>query len=181
MTDRMATVPSAAVTSPEGSSALDQRTVQHHQAPDTRSRIHFGTLLAGRASSVYRGMIRMDQGAIRSDAYQKNDNLILEPGPRARAIPKLEILADDVKCSHGSTVGRLSREDLFYMASRGIRPPEVRLLIADGFIRSRVLAAGGCGPLVERLQDFLRERVLRIREDEGGEDEDTEGQEGGGE
>jgi len=139
---------------------LDHRTVQRHAAPDTRSTIIFGTLLRGRSRSIYRGLICMDQGAERADAYQKNDNLLLEPGPGAEAIPKLEILTDDVKCSHGSTVGRLREEELFYASARGIRPWQARDLVAEGFIR-RVLSGGGeWNPLTEELFKTVRGEVI---------------------
>ncbi|MHC4942763.1 MAG: SufB/SufD family protein [Planctomycetota bacterium] len=153
---------------------IDHRTVQHHVVGDTKSRIHFGTLLKGRSESLYRGMIRMDHAAFRSDAYQKNDNLMLEPGPRAQAIPKLEILTDDVKCSHGSTVGRLRDEDLFYMASRGISREAARSLIADGFIRRQLAGAGDSHPLAERLHAYLRKRVLGLADPD--EDEASAGE-----
>ncbi len=139
---------------------LDHRTVQRHAAPDTRSTIVFGTLLRGRSSSIYRGLIGMDQGAQRGDAYQKNDNLLLERGPSAQAIPKLEILTDDVKCSHGSTVGRLSEEELFYSTARGIPRWRARDLVAVGFVR-RVLAGGGdWNPLTEELFNTVRGAVI---------------------
>lgn len=143
----------------KGGRFLDHRTVQHHVRGDTKSRIHFGTLLAEESRSIYRGLIRMDEGAVRSDAYQKNDNLMLEPGPRAQAIPMLEILTDDVKCSHGSTVGRLRDEDIFYLTSRGIPYDRARALIADGFIRRQLASAGPWGPLAERLHGMLSEAV----------------------
>jgi len=140
---------------------IDHRTVQHHSCAETTSRINFGTLLTGDSKSIYRGMIRMEPGAFKADAYQKNDNLILGEGPRAQAIPMLEILADDVKCSHGSTVGRLRDEDIFYMTSRGIPEIEARDLIAEGFIR-RLLAAGGKeSELTQRLFTMLTERFRR--------------------
>jgi Fe-S cluster assembly protein SufD len=139
---------------------LDHRTVQRHQAPDTRSTIMFGTLLRGRSRSIYRGLIGMDQGAQRGDAYQKNDNLLLERGPAAEAIPKLEILTDDVKCSHGSTVGRLSEEELFYATARGISRWRARDMVAEGFIR-RVLTGGGeWNPLAGELFDRARGAVI---------------------
>jgi len=143
-----------------GQRHLDTRTVQRHAAPDTKSTIVFGTLLRGWSRSIYRGLIAMDQGARRGDAYQKNDNLLLERGPLAEAIPKLEILTDDVKCSHGSTVGRLSEEELFYTTARGIPRWRARDLVAEGFIR-RVLSGGGeWNPLAEELFDKARGAVI---------------------
>lgn len=145
----------------EGDRQMDHRTVQHHAAGDTRSRIQFGTLLWGNSTSIYRGLIRMESGAIGSDAYQKNDNLVLETGPGAKTIPKLEILTDEVKCSHGSTVGRIRAEDLFYMTSRGIRENRAKALIAEGFIRRTLSDAEDDNRLAGELQEAL---VTRIRE-----------------
>ena len=145
----------------EGNRHLDHRTVQHHAAGDTKSRIQFGMLLWGKSTSIYRGMIRMESEAIRSDAYQKNDNLILEAGPEAKAIPKLEILTDEVKCSHGSTVGRIRADDLFYLTSRGIPESRAKALIAEGFIRRILSGAGDDNRLAEELQGVL---VTKIRE-----------------
>ncbi len=139
---------------------LDHRTVQRHAAPDTRSTIVFGTLLRGRSSSIYRGLIGMDHNAQRGDAYQKNDNLLLERGPTAQAIPKLEILTDDVKCSHGSTVGRLSEEEMFYATARGIPRWRARDLVAEGFVRRVVSGGGDWNPLAEELFHAVRGAVI---------------------
>jgi Fe-S cluster assembly protein SufD len=142
-----------------GTRHMDHKTVQHHASEDTRSRIRFGTLLSGESTSIYRGLIRMEQYAGQCDAYQKNDNLVLEKGPRAQAIPMLEILADDVKCSHGSTVGRVRDEDLFYLASRGISRDQGLRLIAEGFLRRGLLDDKGASPLVEHLHRILSARL----------------------
>ncbi len=143
-----------------GRQHLDHRTVQRHAAPDTKSTIVFGTLLRGRCRSIYRGLIGMDQNAQRGHAYQKNDNLLLERGPTAEAIPKLEILTDDVKCSHGSTVGRLSEDELFYATARGISRTRARDMVAEGFIR-RVLTGGGAwSGLADELFETARRWVI---------------------
>lgn len=143
-----------------GTQHLDHRTVQNHVAIDTRSRINFGTLLWGRSHSIYRGLINMELGALRSDAYQKNDNLIMQNGAKAQAIPMLEISTDDVKCSHGSTVGRLRDEDIFYLTSRGIPRLEAQSLIADGFIRRVLSSAGDSSPLAEKLHRILAAKAF---------------------
>jgi Fe-S cluster assembly protein SufD len=148
----------------DGRRHLDHRTVQDHRVGDTRSRIHFGTLLKGASRSIYRGLIRMEEEALRSDAYQKNDNLMLESGPEATAIPMLEILTDDVKCSHGSTVGRIGGDEIFYLKSRGIPEEAARNLIAGGFIRRQLECAGKWNPLTEELHGILKEHALGLEQ-----------------
>jgi len=153
---------------------LDHRTVQRHAAPDTKSTIVFGTLLRERSRSIYRGLIGMDQAARNGDAGQQNHNLLLESGPTAEAIPKLEILTDDVRCSHGSTVGRLSEEELFFATARGIPPERAREMVAEGFIR-RTLSGGGdwTGLADELFRSVHREvRETAAREPERSENDD---------
>ena len=94
-------------------------TIQKHSAPDTRSNINFRVVLKDSATSIYQGIIEVAKCAQRTDAFQSNKNLLLGSHARADSIPKLEILADDVKCSHGATVGPVDREQIFYLMSRG--------------------------------------------------------------
>ena len=100
----------------------------------------------------------MEEGALRSDAHQKNDNLMLEPGPRALAIPMLGILPDDVKCSHGSTIGQLEEDALFYLRSRAIDLARARDLLTFGFARE-ILAALPVPALAEGLEEPLLARL----------------------
>jgi Fe-S cluster assembly protein SufD len=108
-------------------------TVQEHNAPDTKSNINFRVAVKDDASSVYQGIIRVDRIAQRTDAYQSNKNLLLSGDAKADSVPKLEILANDVKCSHGATVGPVDREQLFYLRSRGLTESEAEELIVLGF------------------------------------------------
>lgn len=106
-----------------------------HNAPDTKSNINFRVALKDAASSVYLGTIRVAKAAQRTDATQSNKNLLLGSEAKADSIPKLEILADDVKCSHGATVGPVDKEQLFYLMSRGLPPTMAEELIVTGFFR----------------------------------------------
>lgn len=110
-------------------------TVQEHNAPDTASNINFKVAVKDQASSVYQGIIRVAKVAQRTDAYQSNKNLLLSGEAKADSVPKLEILANDVKCSHGATVGPVDREQLFYLCSRGLTPPEAEALVVVGFFQ----------------------------------------------
>jgi Fe-S cluster assembly protein SufD len=112
---------------------LDHDTQQNHIAPHTTSDLLFKGALVERSRSVWRGMIYVAPGAQHSDGYQANRNLILSDRARADSIPGLEILADDVRCTHGATVGQLEEEPIFYLMSRGIPRPEAERLVIDGF------------------------------------------------
>jgi Fe-S cluster assembly protein SufD len=117
----------------DGSQHLDHDTQQNHLAPHTTSDLLFKGALKGASRSVWQGMIYVAPGAQKTDGYQANRNLILSPNARADSIPGLEILADDVRCTHGATVGRLEQEPLFYLESRGIPEQEAERLIVEGF------------------------------------------------
>jgi len=110
-------------------------TVQDHNAPDANSDINFRVALKGAAQSIYQGIIRVAKIAQRTDAFQTNKNLLLGTEARADSIPRLEILADDVKCSHGATVGPVDREQIFYLMSRGLSSHEAEELVVNGFFR----------------------------------------------
>ncbi len=110
-------------------------TIQEHNSPDTTSDINFRVAVKDTSASVYQGIIRVDKIAQRTNAFQSNKNLLLSGEAKADSIPKLEILADDVKCSHGATVGPVDREQLFYLRSRGLTPMEAEELIVLGFFR----------------------------------------------
>jgi Fe-S cluster assembly protein SufD len=110
-------------------------TVQDHNAPDATSNINFRVALKGAAQSIYQGIIRVAKIAQRTDAFQTNKNLLLGTEARADSIPRLEILADDVKCSHGATVGPVDREQIFYLMSRGLSSHQAEELVVNGFFR----------------------------------------------
>jgi Fe-S cluster assembly protein SufD len=112
---------------------LDHDTQQNHLAPHTTSDLLFKGALKGKSRSVWQGMIYVAPGAQKADGYQANRNLILSPEARADSIPGLEILDDDVRCSHGATVGKLEQELLFYIKSRGIPNRDAERLLVEGF------------------------------------------------
>jgi len=120
----------------DGTQHLDHDTQQNHLAPYTKSDLLFKGALKGRSRSVWQGMIYVAPGAQKSDGYQANRNLVLSKEARADSIPGLEILADDVRCTHGVTVGKIEQEPLFYTRSRGIPQDEAEQLIVQGFFEA---------------------------------------------
>ena len=121
----------------EGKSNI--KTFQHHKAPNTKSDLLIKGAFFNKTSYSYRGLIRIDPKAQKSNAYQKNNNLLLSDDAHIDTKPELEILADDVRCTHGATVGRIDEENLFYLMSRGIPKNEAEKLIIEGFLKSVVL------------------------------------------
>jgi Fe-S cluster assembly protein SufD len=117
----------------DGTQMLDFRTVQDHDAPNTRSDLLFKGAVENDAHSVYSGLVRLRPSAQKSLAFQTNRNLVLSEGAGAESIPNLEIEANDVKCSHASAVGPIDEEQLYYLESRGVRPEQAERLIVLGF------------------------------------------------
>jgi Fe-S cluster assembly protein SufD len=133
----------------DGEQHLDHDTQQNHLAPDTTSDLLFKGALKGRSRSVWQGMIYVAPGAQKADGYQANRNLVLSPQARADSIPGLEILANDVRCTHGATVGKVDAEQVFFLQARGIPKPEAERLIVEGFFE----------PIMERIPfDGVRTR-----------------------
>ena len=124
-----------------------------HRVPHGASRQTFKNVLDDRGRSVFQGRIVVRAGACKADARQSNRNLLLSPRARAEAKPELRILADDVKCSHGATVGELDRDALFYLESRGIDAAEARALLIEAFL----------GELIEAAPEGMARRRLRAR------------------
>ena len=118
---------------PDTGQEFDQRTLQHHGARDTHSDLLFKNTLFGKGKTVFSGLILVDEGAHGTDAYQTCRNLMMTDDGEAHSMPGLEINADNVKCSHGSTTARVSDEEIFYLTARGIRPRDARSLVAVGF------------------------------------------------
>ena len=108
-------------------------TRQDHQAPHTTSDLLYKAGLKGKSRIVWKGMIRVEKDAQRTDAYQKNDNLVLSHSARADSIPGLEIEANDVRCTHGATAGRVDDEMIFYAQARAIPKETAIRLIVEGF------------------------------------------------
>ncbi|MFZ5820396.1 MAG: Fe-S cluster assembly protein SufD [Chloroflexota bacterium] len=136
----------------DGKQHLDHDTQQNHFAPHTTSDLLFKGALKGKSRSVWQGMIYVAPGAQKTDGYQANRNLVLSPDARADSIPGLEILADDVRCTHGATVGKLEQEPLFYLKSRGIPEKDAELVVVEGFF----------DPIMQRIPfEGVRERFQR--------------------
>jgi Fe-S cluster assembly protein SufD len=112
---------------------LDQDTQQNHLAPHTTSDLLFKGALLDASRPIWQGMIYVAPHASKTDGYQANRNLVLSSKARADSIPGLEILTDDVRCTHGATVGKIDPEQIFYLLSRGIPMPEAERLIVEGF------------------------------------------------
>lgn len=121
------------VTFATGRQLLSYYTQQTHKAENTRSDLLYKDVLRDQARVVWRGMIRVDPQAQKTDGYQRNDSLLLSPDCRADAIPGLEIEADDVRCTHGATAGRVDAEQIFYCMSRGMSRYEAMHMIVEGF------------------------------------------------
>lgn len=120
---------------PGGKDEIHHYLHMRHAAPQCRSNQHFKTALMGRARSSFEGKIYVDQIAQQTEAYQLNNNLLLSPKAQAMSKPNLEILADDVKASHGATCAQPRGEELFYMRARGFSEKEARKHLARGFCR----------------------------------------------
>ena len=129
---------------------IDQRTLQHHEEAGTTSDLLYKNALHGQSCSIFAGLIQVDENAHQTDAYQTCRNLLLSDEVEANSMPGLEINADGVKCSHGSTSSQISEDEIFYFLARGIDPDTARRLIAIGFTHE---------PL-ERLKDKALEDLL---------------------
>jgi Fe-S cluster assembly protein SufD len=112
---------------------LDHHTLQLHVAPHTNSDLLYKGALRGASRAAFSGLIKVAKGAQRTDAYQKNRNLLLSPEARADSLPNLEIEADDVRCSHGATIGPADELQLFYLMTRGLSRETAERLLVFGF------------------------------------------------
>jgi Fe-S cluster assembly protein SufD len=120
----------------DGDQHLDYDTFQEHISPNTTSDFAFKGALRDTSTAVWRGMIRVERDAQKTNAYQENRNLMLSPTTHAVPIPGLEILANDVRCTHGATVSRVDRDELFYAMARGLPRGEAERLIVRGFFQN---------------------------------------------
>ena len=119
----------------EGRQHLSYHTLQHHEQPHGTSDLLYKGALQDDSRLVWRGMIRVDKDAQKTNGYQRDDNLMLSDGARADSIPGLEIEADDVRCTHGATAGRVDEEQIFYARSRGLTRKEAIRMIVAGFFQ----------------------------------------------
>jgi Fe-S cluster assembly protein SufD len=117
-----------------GKQHRDYETTQEHAAPLTVSDLAFRGVLRDKATAVWSGMIKVDPGAQRTDAFQESRNLLLTEGAHADAIPGLEIEANDVRCTHAATVARLDDMNVFYLQTRGLTREEAERMLVGGFL-----------------------------------------------
>jgi Fe-S cluster assembly protein SufD len=142
----------------DGEQHLDYDTFQEHIAPSTESDFAFKGALRENATAVWRGMIRVEEGAQKTNAYQENRNLLLSDKAHADSIPGLEIMANDVRCTHGATLGRINRDELFYLMARGLSRAEAERLVVRGFFQD-VLDRIELEPVREALGEALEARI----------------------
>jgi Fe-S cluster assembly protein SufD len=140
---------------------LDYDTTQEHAAPNTNSDLAFRGVLAKGSTAVWRGMIKVDPGAQQTDAFQESRNLLLSPEAHADAIPGLEILADDVRCTHAAAIAQVDKEQLFYLTSRGLGEAEAKSLVVEGFLEALVERLAE-GPVRDEISTALESRLAEI-------------------
>jgi Fe-S cluster assembly protein SufD len=144
-----------------GRQHLDFDTLQEHAAPDTTSDLAFRGILADRSSAVWRGMIKVDPGAQRTDAFQESRNLLLSKKAHADAIPGLEILANDVRCTHAAAIAQIDQDQLFYLRTHGLPLPEANRLVIEGFLQALVERFEE-GPVRDRVAGAIERRLEAV-------------------
>jgi Fe-S cluster assembly protein SufD len=137
---------------------FDHNTSQDHVAPHAHSDLLYKGALDDKSRAVFRGIIRVHKNAQQTDAYQTNRNMLLSDDARADSLPNLEIEADDVKCSHGATVGQLDEESLFYLMSRGLPRSRAERLVVLGFL-GEVLSRLPLGGVVEKVTRAIEAKL----------------------
>lgn len=145
----------------QGRQHVDFDTLQEHAAVGTTSDLAFRGILDGRSSAVWRGMIQVDKGAQQTDAFQECRNLLLSKTAHADAIPGLEILADDVRCTHAAAIAQIDPEQLFYLKSHGLPQAGAHRLVVEGFLGA-LLERFHEGPIREALATALDRRLVEV-------------------
>jgi Fe-S cluster assembly protein SufD len=143
---------------PHGRQHIDYDTTQEHGAANTTSDLAFRGILADRSSAVWRGMIKVDPGAQQTDAFQECRNLLLSKRAHADAIPGLEILANDVRCTHAAAIAQIDPEQVFYLRSRGLPDALSKRLVIEGFM-AELVARFEEGPIREAMSGALERRL----------------------
>ena len=140
---------------------LEFDTTQEHAAPDTRSDLAFRGILTDRSSSVWRGMIKVEPAAQRTDAFQESRNLLLSKRAHADAIPGLEILANDVRCTHAAAVAQIDPEQVFYLRSHGLDEAAAKRMVVEGFL-AQLVERFEEGPTRTALAGALERRLSAV-------------------
>lgn len=142
----------------DGRRHFDHHTFQDHVAPHTSSELDYRTAVGDRARSAFTGRLRITRDGVGADAHQRNHNMLLSEHARADTIPELEIMTNDVKCSHAAAVGPIDEEQVFFCTSRGLSPSEARRTIVLGFLEPAVAGIPGEN-LQKRVRDALDARL----------------------
>lgn len=145
-----------------GTQEFDQRTLQNHVGKHTWSDLLYKNALLHRSKTIFKGLIQVEHGAAQTDAYQTNRNLLLDPEAEADSMPGLEILNDDVKCSHGATTGQIQEEELFYFLARGISPAQAKQLVVYGFL-DEVLQRFGHEEVAQDIRAKIEAKFVRSK------------------
>jgi Fe-S cluster assembly protein SufD len=143
---------------PTGRQHIDHQTLQIHRAANCFSDLLFNGALKDKAQSVYMGYIKVLPGAQKTDAYQRNGNLILDKGARADSIPGLEIEANDVRCTHGATAAQVEDEYVFYLMARGLSRAQAERMIVQGFFQA-VLDRVPVESVVRKLEQVIERKI----------------------
>ena len=144
---------------PSAGQVINLDTRQNHWAEQTFSNLLYKSVASHEGRSIWHGMIYVDPEAKKTDAYQSNKNLVLDQTADVKSLPGLEILNDDVKCSHGATVGNIDAEEMYYLQTRGIPPREAVLLLVEGFC-NQVIESFALETTRNELLDQLMKRMI---------------------
>ncbi len=149
----------AGFTLTEGKAHVDHHTEHRHLAGETRSDMDIRAVLAGESRAVYTGLIRIEEGCPGTEAFQEARTLLLSRKARSETIPELEILTDDVRCSHGAAASPVPEEEIFYMESRGLSRREALRLYVGGFFRASLDRIPPSSR--DTVEKILKERIER--------------------
>jgi Fe-S cluster assembly protein SufD len=144
-----------------GRQHLDYDTTQEHAAAHCNSDLAFRGILADRSSAVWRGMIKVDEGAQETDAFQESRNLLISKKAHADAIPGLEILANDVRCTHAAAIAQIDPDQLFYLRARGLPLEQASRLVIEGFL-AELVERFEEGPVRDALAGALERRLATV-------------------
>lgn len=137
-----------------GKQKINLYTLQDHQKRESKSDLLIKSVLFDEAKLSYQGLIKIEKDAQKSNAYQKNQNILMSPKSWADSRPTLEILANDVRCTHGATVGKINQEQVFYLKSRGLSEKQAQKMLLEGFLNEIILRIPD-----EKLQDEIRVKI----------------------
>jgi Fe-S cluster assembly protein SufD len=142
-----------------GDQMIDQRTFQDHAKPSATSDLLYQNALTGKGRTIFSGVIRVEPGAHKTDAYQKVRNVVLSDDAEANSMPGLEIEADDVRCTHGATTAQIDNRELFYLQARGISASDAQQLLVMGFFNTVLDRLPGAA-LRGHIESLVEQRLI---------------------